>query len=161
MVLATVMAAVVSLGGYLLFARPMVVLGPTHLRIRNPLSDHVVARDDITQARSGLWYPRVVVGGRSIRMLGLEQSLWQTLQGAPKQRGITAALDPEESREATYPARHATTVESHEPGRTSVIELADPARDLSRRGLGRLGTSLLGLWLGYLLVGWLAYRGVL
>lgn len=50
-------AAVVSLAGYVLFARPMIVLGATHVRVRNPLSDCVFARSDITDVKRGFMYP--------------------------------------------------------------------------------------------------------
>ncbi len=87
MLTVTAGAAVLSMGSYVLFARPMIVLGPRHVRVRNPLSDRVLARSDITDTKLGWMYPRVVVAGRPICLMALEQSNWQSMQGASAHGG--------------------------------------------------------------------------
>lgn len=94
MLTVTAVAAVVSMAGYVIFARPMIVLGATHVRVRNPLSDRVFARGDITDAKRGWMYPRVVVDGRPIRLMALEQSTWQSMQGHLLSAGSLPPWDP-------------------------------------------------------------------
>lgn len=94
MLTVTAVAAVVSMAGYVIFSRPMIVLGATHVRVRNPLPDRVFARGDITEAKRGWMYPRVVVDGRPIRLMALEHSTWQSMQGHLLSAGSLPPWDP-------------------------------------------------------------------
>lgn len=148
-------AAVLSIGGYVLFARPMIVLGATHVRVRNPLSDRVFARGDITDAKRGWVYPRIVVAGQPIRLIALEQSNWQSMQGAPAQRGIVATLGPKDGVESPYVGRHEGKVEAAEPRRTRVIDWSSPNGPRVPVAVDAITLALAGLWLVYLLTGWI------
>ena len=148
-------AAVLSVAGYILFARPMIVLGATHVRVRNPLSDRVFARSDITDAKRGLMYPRVVVEGRPIRLMALEQSNWQAMQGAPAQRGIVATLGPKERDGSLYVGRHEGDLEAAEPRRTRIIDWSPSSGRRAWVSLDGIALALAGLWLVYVVVGWI------
>ena len=154
MLTATAASAVLSLGGYALFARPVVVLGPTHVRVRNPLSDHVFARADVTRAAAGLWYPYVVVAGRRIRLLALEKSLWQVLQGAPQQQGVADALNEQEGSPPPYQGRHVGPLPLLEAKRTSAISWR-PGRWTGTRAIDWVAVILSALWVIYVMMAWI------
>src|SRR5688500_10413159 len=65
-------AAALSLAAYAIFARPMIVLGQTYVLVRNPTMVHVFPRALVETAKRGLRYPKVVVAGRTIRLMALE-----------------------------------------------------------------------------------------
>ena len=154
MLTATAASAVLSLGGYALFARPMVVLGPTHVRVRNPLSEQVFSRADITRAAAGLWYPYVVVAGRRIRLLALEKSFWQVLQGAPQQQGLADALNEQEASPRPYEGRHVGPPPLLEAGRTGAISWG-PGRRTGTPAIDWVALTLSALWLIYVTMAWI------
>lgn len=155
MLTVTAVAAVVSMAGYVIFARPMIVLGATHVRVRNPLSDRVFARGDITDAKRGWMYPRVVVDGRPIRLMALEQSTWQSMQGAPAQRGIVATLGPTEGDGSAYVGRHGSKLETAETRRTRIIDWSSSNDRQARVSVDGVVLVLAGVWLAYVLIGWI------
>ena len=132
----------------------MVVLGPTHVRVRNPLSDHVFARADVTRAAAGLWYPYVVVAGRRIRLLALEKSLWQVLQGAPQQQGVADALNEQEGSPPPYQGRHVGPLPLLEAKRTSAISWR-PGRWTGTRAIDWVAVILSALWVIYVMMAWI------
>lgn len=149
--------AALSLAAYVLFARPMVVLGPTHVLVRNPTMVHVFPRALVQAAKRGLRYPRIVVGGRTIRVMALEGSLWQTMQGAPAQDGIIAVLAPDQGSAGGHLGRHARPeAVPDERSKVRTIRRSEDRLKSTPAPIDRVTVALVSVWLGYMLVGWLS-----
>lgn len=146
-------AAAGSLLAHGVFARPVVVLGETHVMVRNPMMVHVFPRKIVTEAERGWWYPRIGEGGRTIRLMALEESLWQFTQGAPAQEGAIAELNPDTSS-ASHVGRHTlTAAPMDERVRSRKIRAESSGLQSRMAPVDRIAVVLVAVWLTYILAG--------
>lgn len=124
----TCVAALISIGGYVLFARPSVVIDGEQVVVRGTLRDHSVSRADILDVRMGLaGHPVLVTRRGEVPLLALEKY--------------------EPSAIAEILAKGSSTQQSRD----------DNSCDITTRAHVRLPTAsewlIIGVWMSYVTLG--------